>query len=126
MACIAKRLDYSRENPYKLLTDWIPDREQYETILHQVECDLELAAHIGAVTSNDFLQICYESESLVSIRNKLSGLGIETNQSWIVPNPGVLEEKRKYTVSQWIEIGQMLIVKYQLPILITGSASEKI
>lgn len=125
MADIPKRLAYSRENPYELLTDWIPDREPYETILHQVERDLALVAHVGAIPSDDLLKIRYERDSLVLAHYKLSGLGIETDQSWIVLHPGVSEKKREYPISYWIRIGQILSEKYQLPILITGSESEK-
>ncbi|HEX8460355.1 MAG TPA: glycosyltransferase family 9 protein, partial [Segetibacter sp.] len=42
MAGIPLRLAYCRENPYELLTDWVPDKEPYSFIQHQVERDLNL------------------------------------------------------------------------------------
>jgi hypothetical protein len=36
LAGIPKRLAYCRENPYQLLTDWVPDQEPYTLIKHQV------------------------------------------------------------------------------------------
>lgn len=126
MAGIPKRLSYARENPYELLTDWLPDREPYDFIQHQVERDLALVAHIAAFPSCDLLKVLYESKSLVSINKKLSDLGIEPTQSWIILHPGVSEDKRKYPVAYWIKTGQLLTKKYRIPLLITGSASEKI
>ena len=52
MAGIPLRLAYCRENPYELLTNWVPDKEPYSLIQHQVERDLDLVESIGATTSN--------------------------------------------------------------------------
>src|SRR5690606_22825058 len=48
MAGIPLRLAYCRENPYQLLSHWVPDDEPYSQIRHQVVRDLELVKHIGA------------------------------------------------------------------------------
>lgn len=125
MAEIPNRLAYSRENPYDLLTDWIPDPEPYTTISHQVERDLALVAHIGAHTSNDTLEVRLRSKNRISLRNKLSCIGIESEEPWIIMHPGVSEDKRKYPDSSWIETGKMLVKKYRIPLLITGSKTEK-
>ena len=125
MAGIPKRLSYARENPYELLTDWLPDREPFEFISHQVERDLALVAHVGAVPSHDLLSVQYSKKSRGIVKNKLLLTGINISQSWILLHPGVSEEKRKYPVSYWIKIGQILTQKYRLPLLITGSESEK-
>jgi len=57
MAHIPKRLAYARENPYLLLTDWVPDQEPYSKIVHQVSRDLALVASIGAHTSCEELKL---------------------------------------------------------------------
>jgi len=124
MAGIARRLAYSRENPYELLTDWVPDHEPFESIRHQVERDLALVSQINAYTASDELSIIYKNEDYLSAKNKLSLLIPESN-SWIILHPGVSEEKRKYPVEYWIQTGKMLSEKYRLPLFITGSKSEK-
>jgi len=45
-AGIPRRLAYARENPYQLLTHWVPDPEPYHHICHQVVRDLELVLAI--------------------------------------------------------------------------------
>jgi ADP-heptose:LPS heptosyltransferase len=57
MANIPLRLAYCRENPYALLTHWIPDKEPYSFIQHQVERDLHLVKHMGATTGDDKLHL---------------------------------------------------------------------
>ena len=124
MAGIPNRLAYSRENPYELLTEWVPDREPFELIRHQVERDLKLVSQINAHTTNDELSIIYKNEAYLSATNKLN-LFVPERNSWIILHPGVSEEKRQYPVEYWIQTGKMLSEEYRLPLLITGSKSER-
>src|SRR3954452_9128126 len=71
MAGIPKRLAYCRENPYNLLTDWIPEKEPLNYIRHQVQRDLDLVAAIGATTNNDLLIIHAEENAFQSAYAKL-------------------------------------------------------
>jgi ADP-heptose:LPS heptosyltransferase len=124
MAGIPKRLAYSRENPYDLLTHWIPDKEPYEFIQHQVKRDLALVAATGATTGDDRLQVHLRAEEQQSTKDKLRQAGIDTTNGYLVFHPGVSEEKRKYPVQNWITLGK-LVSKTGLPILLTGTARER-
>lgn len=125
LAGIPKRLAYSRENPYDLLTNWVPDPEPYQQIVHQVERDLSLVKQIGAIPAHDFLSLTISRQAVDSVLQKLTAYQITTEKSWIVLHPGVSEEKRKYPATLWAEVGKQLIRKYGLPVLISGSGSEK-
>jgi lipopolysaccharide heptosyltransferase II len=125
MAGIPVRVAYARENPYQLLTHWLPDVEPYERIVHQVERDLTLAAHIGANTQDDRLQLRITPDEEDTCAQKLSDAGFANGQPYIVFHPGVSEAKRKYPAGHWIEAGRQLAEKYNLPILVSGSKSEK-
>ena len=48
MAGIKRVAGYCRENPYGLITDWIPDEEPLYKIKHEVRRQLDLVAAIGA------------------------------------------------------------------------------
>ena len=124
LAGIPKRLAYNRENPYDLLTDWLPDHEPFDHIIHQVERDLNLVKHIGAIPTHDFLSLTVGRNSVDSVFYKLKPFEISEEKSWIVLHPGVSEEKRKYPERLWIEIGKQLLKKYHVPLLITGSEAE--
>ena len=124
MAGIPLRLAYSRENPYQLLTNWVPDREPFDYILHQVERDLKLVKNIGAITSNDSFQITNFAGNEQSADDKLLVNGIEPANPYMILHPGVSEDKRKYPVELWIETGKLLAEKYKMPMLVTGSESE--
>jgi lipopolysaccharide heptosyltransferase II len=124
LAGIPRVLGYCRENPYYLLTDWVPDKEPYDYIKHQVRRDLDLVATVGAITDNENLHLTVDENLLDIVRLKLSDSGIDPNRLWLILHPCVSEKKRKYPIELWAEAGKNLINKgYQL--LLTGSAAEK-
>lgn len=125
LAKIPRRLAYCRENPYQLLTNWIPDKEPYSFIRHQVRRDLDLVASVGAMTSNEQLSLTIEPEKEVIVRTKLQSMGIDPQIPWLILHPGVSEEKRKYPVKHWIETGTKIIRALGYQVLLTGTDSEK-
>ncbi len=122
---IPLRLAYCRENPYHLLTDWVPDREPYTFIQHQVRRDLRLVESVGAFTRNKNLSLAVDDHVWPAIQRKLADLEFKPDVSWIILHPGVSEEKRRYPVPYWIETGRKLIKQYGVQLLITGTETEK-
>lgn len=123
MAGIPLRLAYSRENPYDLLTHWLPDKEPYSFIQHQVKRDLALVAVTGASTADDRLLLALHKTDLQSMLAKLHRLPVAITKGYILFHPGVSEEKRMYPVQEWVRLGK-LIAHTGLPILVTGTAKE--
>ncbi|MDT3405296.1 glycosyltransferase family 9 protein [Mucilaginibacter terrae] len=121
---IPRILAYCRENPYHLITDWVPDKEPYELIKHQVRRDLDLVASVGAYTDHEDLLLSVDHELQPVIAQKLTDKGFDINYPWLILHAGVSEEKRQYPADRWVALGQELVKKgYQ--VLLTGSASEK-
>jgi ADP-heptose:LPS heptosyltransferase len=125
MAGIPKRLAYCRENPYHLLTEWVPDKEPYSIIYHQVQRDLNLVASIGAYTQNDHLCLQFREDAGRSALKNLSEVGVDLKKEWIIMHPCVSEKKREYPVELWIEVGKLIKRHLHSQIILTGSASEK-
>jgi len=125
MAEIPKRLAYCRENPYSLLTNWVVEKEPFDFIQHQVQRDLDLVSTVGATTQNDALSITVNERAIISAYEKLASIRFLNNNEWIIFHPGVSEDKRKYPVKYWIELGKNITKQLGKKILITGSASEK-
>jgi len=124
LAGIPLRLAYCRENPYQLLTDWVPDQEPYLLIKHQVRRDLDLVAKIGATSSNDQLTLRVNNGLKEQVGQILAKQGINTQRPWLIFHPGVSETKREYPVAQWAAAGRELIRKGH-QVILTGAASEK-
>lgn len=124
MAGIPKVLAYCRENPYGLLTDWIPDKEPYEMIKHQVKRDIDLVKHIGARPSCESLHLNVTYSLWPAIEQKLAASGVDVSRPWMIFHPGVSEEKRQYPVKNWISAGRLIIEETGYQLVLTGTSSE--
>lgn len=124
MAGIPKILAYCRENPYGLLTDWVPDKEPYDLIKHQVRRDIDLVKHIGAALSSERLHLRVTYSLWPSVVKKLEMAGVDMSKPWIILHPGVSEEKRQYPVENWIGAGRLLIEELGCQLILTGTSSE--
>jgi ADP-heptose:LPS heptosyltransferase len=123
LAGIPKRLSYCRENPYELLTDWVPDQEPYNSIKHQVRRDLDLVATVGATSACDQLMLRVNNDLKKTVNQILVEQGIDTRSPWLIFHPGVSDTKREYPINQWAAAGNELAGKgHQL--LLTGAAAE--
>lgn len=123
LAGIPCRLAYCRENPYHLLTHWLPDEEPYHFIQHQVRRDLNLVAAVGAHTSDEAIRIRF-SDHEEDVRRKLAAAGVHTSKPWIIFHSGASERKREYPSRQWIEAGKAIAYTLGYQIIITGVAKE--
>jgi ADP-heptose:LPS heptosyltransferase len=123
LADIPLRLAYCRENPYGLLTHWVPDKEPYTFIIHQVQRDINLVNSIGAATVSDKLQLHIPENAAASMFAKLDAVGANP-EKWILLHPGVSEVRRSYPVQYWIELGRMLHQRFNCPLLLSGVRAE--
>lgn len=125
LANIPARLSYCRENPYELLTNWVPDEEPYSKIKHQVRRDLDLVATIGAFTSYENISIINKPEVWEPVEQKLKAKGVDLGQPWLMMHAGVSEKKREYPAGLWVETARKIIKDLGYQILFTGSEAEK-
>jgi ADP-heptose:LPS heptosyltransferase len=125
MAQIPLRLACCRENPYHLLTDWVPEKEPYEMIRHQVRRDLDLVKHIGATTEDEAISIALPKQAWQSAQAKLMQRGVTLSKPWIVCHPGVSEIKRQFPVDDWVEAIKKMKSALGCQIILTGVEHEK-
>jgi ADP-heptose:LPS heptosyltransferase len=125
LAGIPLRLAYCRENPYHLLSHWIPDPEPYFVVRHQVRRDLDLVKAIGAHASNETITIRLPENFEPAVRDKLTSAGVDTTNPWLILHPGVSEKKREYPAELWIEAGKRVINQLKYQVVITGAKNEK-
>jgi ADP-heptose:LPS heptosyltransferase len=123
LANIPRRLAYCRENPYQLLTDWIPEKEPYTFIRHQVKRDMDLVAHIGAGGSDEIFFDLPEKDEML-INQKLIDNRITPEKPWILLHPGVSEKKREYPVGLWRTTIEKILDELHCQIVVTGSVAE--
>ena len=123
-AGIPLRLAHCRENPYGLLTDWVPDPEPQHGIRHEVERQLALVGSVGYHTEDDRMRFDYRSEDLVSLCAKLETLGVTPKRPWVVVHPGASAPSRRYPAAQFGEAADLIAADVNCHVLFTGSADE--
>ena len=121
-------LGYCRENPYQLISRWVPDREPVDYVLHEVERQLRLVESIGAASADMRLSLEFDGKSKKTVSEKISAMlaaaGIGMDEPWLVLHAGVSEEKRRYPASEYVKAGRSLI-EQGYKIVLTGSPSER-
>ena len=115
LAEIPIRAAYCRENPYHLLTHWIPDPEPLQIIHHQIDRDRLLLKHLG------FREQEFSGSYLISTSNDT--LEISLINEYVLLNFDVSEEKRQIPLEMAIKI----LVKLQediLPVALIGQKNS--
>jgi lipopolysaccharide heptosyltransferase II len=125
LAEIPLRLGYCRENPYELLTHWIPDKEPYSFIQHQVERDLQLVKKTGAHTNDKRLLLKLSRSVWPAVMKKLEAAGIDFQKPWLIAHAGVSEPRREYPRELWIETGKRLVNELNYQVILTGDRKNK-
>lgn len=124
LAGIPLRLAHCRENPYQLLSDWIPDPEPDARIRHETRRQLDLVAAVGCVTPDVRLSFRIPGDDMPRARRRLSSLGIEAGQEWVLMHPGASAASRRYPVRHWQAVLNQLTDQLDCPVVMTGAADE--
>src|SRR5690606_15711352 len=96
LADIPRRLAHCRENPYQLLTDWIPEREPDRGVRHEVERQLDLVAAVGWRATDRRMRVAVPDAAATRVAERLAALGLDTHTSWAVLHPGASAPSRRY------------------------------
>jgi lipopolysaccharide heptosyltransferase II len=123
-AGIPLRLAHCRENPYQLLTHWVPEPEPHERVRHEVRRQLDLVASIGAHTGNEKLSFRVEQADDERVRNRLAELGINGEHGWIAVHPGATAASRRYPEEHMAAAARELMERTGSCIVLTGSRDE--
>ncbi|HET7061728.1 MAG TPA: glycosyltransferase family 9 protein [Nitrosospira sp.] len=120
-------LGYCRENPYQLISRWVPDREPFDYVLHEVERQLRLVESVGRATSNTRLCLEFDEKSRKTVSGKIQAMlaaaGIRTDEPWFVLHAGASEEKRCYPAREYLKACRSLAGQ-GYKIVLTGSFVE--
>lgn len=124
LAGIPLRLAHCRENPYRILTDWVPDPEPGKEVRHEVRRQLDLAATIGCRTADETLSFKVPESDLAWARRRLAALDIDPLQPWMVVHPGATAPSRRYPAHHWAQVTRELTQTLGYQVVFTGGAGE--
>ncbi len=124
LAGIPRRLAYVRENPYRLLTDWVPDPEPFFLQRHAVERLLALVGSVGVPARDRRVLLTAGKEAEEAVKRKLKEGGVDLDKRWLVIHPGVSERKRRYPPALFAETARLIRKKLGYQICLTGLEAE--
>lgn len=124
LAGIPLRLAHCRENPYRLLSDWIADPEPAALVRHEVQRQLALVKQVGCRSPDLRLSFALRPADLDTVRALLRGAGIDPGRPWLLLHPGASAAAHHYPPQRWIQALRLLARQLGLPLVLTGSAAE--
>ncbi len=124
-ADIPRRVAHCHENPYQLLTDWVPDPEPARLIRHEVTRQLDLVAAIGCSTDDDRLSLCVPPPVRTRVRTLLRSVGVSGARGWFAVHPGASAPSRRYPPEQFADVARRLTDATGRCAVFTGQRSER-
>jgi lipopolysaccharide heptosyltransferase II len=122
LADVPLRLAHCHENPYQLLTDWIPDPEPAAAVRHEVRRHLDLVAAVGCRTADERLSLRVPGGARRRVRALLRAL--DPRRPWAVIHPGATAASRRYPAESYAEAARRLTHELGWQLVFTGSEVE--
>lgn len=123
LADIPLRAAHCRENPYRLLTDWLREIEPDIRLRHEVRRQLDLVTSIGCTVTDERLSIRIGSAASRVVDGLLSER-IDPSRPWVVIHPGATAESRRYPIDSFAAVAARLVRSFKYQVLWTGLEEE--
>ncbi|HEY0878049.1 MAG TPA: glycosyltransferase family 9 protein [Zeimonas sp.] len=124
LAGIPLRLAHCRENPYLLLTDWVPESEPVQQLRHEVERQLDLVARFAPRPADLRLSFRVLEPDRAMLAAKLREAGVDPRTPRIVVHPGASAPSRRWPAAHYARLVHELARRQYRALVLTGDASE--
>jgi ADP-heptose:LPS heptosyltransferase len=124
LAGLPRCLAHSRENPYGLLSDWVPETEPQQRVRHEVRRQLDLVAAVGATPRSESLSIAVPSIARRRAAAALGTLRVPRDGPLVVAHVGATAASRRYPPRRFAEALDLVVAEQRARVVLTGDASE--
>jgi ADP-heptose:LPS heptosyltransferase len=121
---IPLRLAHCHENPYRLLTDWLPDPEPAQFVRHEVDRQLDLVASAGGDPLASEITLRISDQTRHRVQAVLDENAIDVLQPWAVVHSGASAQSRRYFAEGFAAAADALILEHGWQIVLTGTQAE--
>jgi lipopolysaccharide heptosyltransferase II len=102
LAGIPLRLAHCRENPYALLTQWLPDHEvPADGMRHEVARQLALVASVGFEAADPHLVFHVRDTDRQGLQVMAAKAGLDLRRPYVVVHPGASAASRRYPAERF-------------------------
>lgn len=123
-AGIPLRAAHCRENPYRLLTDWVRETEPQEEVRHEVARQLALLRALGMPAGDHPLVFAVDARDRAAVGARLAAQGVDAHRPWLMLHPGATAASRRYPPESFAAAARMLGRRLGAPLVLTGAAEE--
>jgi len=125
LAGIPLRLAHCRENPYGLLSDWVPDTEVCgDGMRHEVQRQLDLVAQVGIGAAAPGLVLATRAQDRESLHGKLRQAGGDPGRPWLVVHPGATAASRRYPAERFGAAVREIAGRTGVQVVLSGGPDE--
>jgi lipopolysaccharide heptosyltransferase II len=127
LAGIPLRLAHCRENPYGLLSDWVPETDlAMDSIRHEVRRQLDLVARVGWRTRDERLRFKLNAADQASLQQRLhSEWGGDDEGPLVVVHVGASAPSRRYPAEKFGLAAEAIARSAGARIVFTGKHAEQ-
>jgi len=124
LAGIPLRLAHCRENPYQLLSHWVPEQEPDRLLRHEVRRQLDLVRAVGCGAGDERIRLRIPESARQRMRAMLGELGLSQERPWTLMHPGATAPSRRYPSESFAAVARMLAGR-GWRVAFTGTADEQ-
>jgi len=122
---IPLRLAYSRENPYDLLSDWVPETDVLgDGMRHEVARQLALVGRVGFHTADERLRFSYAVEDVARLQRAMQEAGLDPLRPYFVVHPGASAASRRWPAERFGLAAEEIARASGCVAVFTGDAAE--
>jgi lipopolysaccharide heptosyltransferase II len=126
MAGIPLRLAHCRENPYGLLSDWAPERDDIaDGMRHEVERQLALVASVGFAAADRRLRFTVPAPARSAVAARLTRAGVDASRPLVIVHPGASAASRRYPAARFGSAADRIARATDATIVLSGAADER-
>jgi len=125
LAGIPLRLAHVRENPYALLSDWVPDVDTVrDGMRHEVRRQLDLVESVGYRCTDDRLELRSSAGDARGAAQRLAAAGGDPTRPYLLVHVGSSATSRRYPAARFGAAAHRLRQQTGLPIVFCGGPAE--
>jgi len=125
LAAIPLRLAHCRENPYGLLSDWVPETDVIgDGMRHEVARQLDLVGSVGFRSADPQLRFEVLESDRQAVAARLASAGGDHGGPWVVVHPGASAPSRRYPAARFGAAAEAIARSTGARIVFTGGPDE--